>query len=38
MPNVQYINRFLFIKHNKEKTIGAAVARAEEQFSDGLVK
>ena len=36
MPNVQYVNRF--IKHNKEETISAAVARAEKQFADGLVK
>src|ERR1700674_3780753 len=36
MPNVEYVNRF--IKHNKEETICATVARAEKQFADGLVK
>ncbi len=30
MPNVQYINRFFFIKHSKKKAISAAIARAEE--------
>ncbi len=38
MPYVQDVNRFLFIKHNKEKTIGATVPRAEKQLADGLVK
>jgi hypothetical protein len=36
MPNVQYVDRL--IKHNKQETIGAAVARAEKQFADRLNK
>jgi hypothetical protein len=36
MPNMQYVNRL--IEQNEEEAIGAPVARAEEQFADGLVK
>ena len=35
---MQYVNRFLFSEHNKEKTVGAAIPRAEEQFADGLIE
>jgi len=38
VPNVQYVHRFLFLKYNEEKSINAAVARAEKQFADGLGK
>ncbi len=26
------------IEHNKEKTIGAAIARPKQQFANGLIK
>ena len=36
MADVQYVNRL--VEHHKEKTVGAAVARAEKQLADGVVK
>jgi hypothetical protein len=38
VANMQYVDRFFFLKHNKEKTIRSAVTRSEKQFADGLVK
>ena len=38
MPNVENVNRFLFSKHDKQETVRAAIARAEEQFANGLVE
>src|SRR5208337_495626 len=36
--HAEYVNRFLLRKYHKQKTIGAAVARAEKQFADGLIE
>jgi len=35
MPNVKNVNRFLFIKHNKQETVSAAVARSRSSFECG---
>jgi hypothetical protein len=38
MPNVQNVDRFFFGKDDKQETVGAAIARAKEQFADRLIK
>jgi len=38
MPNVQDINRFLFLEHDKKKAVCTAIAGAEEQFAYRLIE